>query len=39
MGSPALHESAEERRELEENAKRLESMDDLSESFPSEEKR
>ena len=34
-----VHESAEERREMEESAKRLESMDDLPESFPSEEKR
>jgi hypothetical protein len=34
-----VHESAEERREMEENAKRLESMDELPESFPSDEKR
>jgi len=34
-----VHESAQERRDLEENMKRLHSMDDLTESFRSDEKR
>jgi hypothetical protein len=34
-----VHESAEERRDMEDNAKRLQRMDDLPESFPSDEKR
>jgi hypothetical protein len=34
-----VHESAQERRDQEKNAKRLQSMDDLPESFPSDEKR
>jgi hypothetical protein len=34
-----VHESAQERRDMEENAKHLQGMDDLPESFPSDEKR
>ena len=34
-----VHESAQERRDLEESMKRLHSVDDLPESFPSDEKR
>jgi hypothetical protein len=34
-----VHESAQERRDLEENMKRLRSLDDLPDSFPSDEKR
>jgi hypothetical protein len=34
-----VHESAQERRDLEENMKRLHSLDDLPDSFPPEEKR
>jgi hypothetical protein len=34
-----VHESAQERRDQEENMKRLHSLDDLPESFPSDEKR
>jgi len=34
-----VHESAQERRDLEENMKRLHSLDDLPDSFPSDEKR
>jgi hypothetical protein len=34
-----VHESAQERRDQEENMKRLHSMHDLPESFPSDEKR
>ncbi len=34
-----VHESAQERRDVEESMKRLHSVDDLPESFPSDEKR
>lgn len=34
-----VHESAQERRDQEEHMKRLQSLDDLPESFPSDEKR